>query len=76
MLTLADFLLDTGFSAVSLETTKSAVYRLILFNDYVRHKLELTSLHKLISLLAALTNRVIITYRPAISRTIFNKFAG
>ena len=34
MLSLADFLLDTGLCTVSLETTKCRIERLVLFYDY------------------------------------------
>ena len=37
MLSLANLLLDTGFCAISLKTTQSAIQSLILFDDYIRH---------------------------------------
>ena len=39
MLSLADLLLDTCLSAISLESAKSTVQCLVFFNYYVRHSL-------------------------------------
>ena len=48
MLSLTDLLLNAGLGAVSLESAQGTVQRLVILNDYVRHRSHLTSLQLLI----------------------------